>query len=89
MMKKVLLILGFSSCIYAPSSQLNVDFQTRFGPNSPVYNEPLYFSTKKTIKEQRAPNPIHNYRTKLRKSSEKKPKPYKRTKKNRTTLKLS
>lgn len=53
-MRYTLVILLLSICqLNAVESQFNTHFQRRFGPNSPIYNEPLYFSPRRTRSKRR------------------------------------
>ncbi|HLE76654.1 MAG TPA: hypothetical protein VI521_02650, partial [Candidatus Babeliales bacterium] len=49
--KSIFALLFFTSALCAVESQLSTQFQNRFGPNSPIYNEPLYFSYGKKSKK--------------------------------------
>ena len=51
-------------------SQFSTHFQRRFGLDSFIYNEPLYFSSKRLITKERTPK-TRNYRNKIKKNIEK------------------
>ncbi len=73
-----LLLIFFSSALLAVESQFNTHFQRRFGPASPMYNTPLYFSSKQTKPKKR---PFKKYRETVRKKLRKNNSRAKRTKK--------
>ncbi len=55
-----IITLVLSSTLSAMQSQFNNDFSMRFGPDSHIYNTPLYFGTvnhnnKKTPKKHKVP----------------------------------
>ena len=57
-MKRVALALLIIAPIQA------TDFSSRFGPNSPVYNQPLYFSAQHMItRPEKKANPKKRYYT--------------------------
>ena len=43
---KIVFLLLISYNLNAVESQINMSFQRRFGPDSFIYNEPLYFRDK-------------------------------------------
>lgn len=54
-MKKMiaLFFLMLPYTLFSAESQFNTCFNQRFGPNSPSYNEPLYFATDRITSSQK------------------------------------
>ncbi len=65
-----LILLLLSLPLNAVESQFSTHFQRRFGPDSFIYNEPLYFSSKRLNTKERTPK-MRNYRNKIKKNIEK------------------
>ena len=63
----LLCFLSFSS--YGVESQFCSHFQQRFGPNSPLYNEPLYFNRRKRKKAKQTVH-IGTHRERIKKELE-------------------
>ncbi len=47
MKKSTLFAFMYTPLLFCAGSQFNTDFLKRFGPNSALYNEPLYFATER------------------------------------------
>ncbi len=62
------LLFSFYQLI-AVEAQFNTHFQRRFGLDSPIYNGPLYFSSKRMKKKR--PLKKRNYRAKIQKKLQK------------------
>ena len=54
-MKKVAILCGAMISVFASATQFNHDFHRRFGPDSAIYNEPLYFSNREPKKRDNRP----------------------------------
>ncbi len=65
-MKKIIMICALICALHATATQFNHDFQRRFGPDSAIYNEPLYFS-KRSLSKNRDKRPRRrSYREQIR-----------------------
>ncbi len=62
------LLFSFYQLI-AVEAQFSTHFQRRFGLNSPIYNGPLYFSSKRMTKK--CPLKKRNYRDRIKKKLQK------------------
>ncbi len=68
--KSSLYLLLFSSYqLIAVEAQFSTHFQRRFGLDSPIYNGPLYFSSKRMTKKR--PLKKQNYRKQIQKKLQK------------------
>ncbi len=63
------LSLLFSFQLIAVEAQFSTHFQRRFGLDSPIYNEPLYFSSKRITKKR--PLKKGNYRETIQRKLQK------------------
>lgn len=64
-MKKIsIFFVALISTLHATATQFNHDFQRRFGPDSAIYNEPLYFSNREPKKRDNRPR--KSFRTQIR-----------------------
>jgi len=72
---KIAFLFLFTCSLNAVESQLNMSFQRRFGPNSFIYNEPLYFTqrAKKKKKTRVTGSYREQIRKKLKKTNRKRP----------------
>lgn len=52
-MKKLMMRSLLCSVLYTTSTQGNFDFGRRFGPDSVIYNTPLYFTARTATKAKR------------------------------------
>lgn len=59
---KICLLLLIGSPMYGIVTQFNRDFQIRYGPASPVYNQPLYFACHNMINKPCHKNKRKKYR---------------------------
>ncbi len=50
----------------AQEGQLSTTFQRRFGPDSALFNNPLYFSTRQMVNQKKAKPRKRNYRDEIR-----------------------
>ncbi len=62
---KIVFLLLIPCSLNAVESQLNMSFQCRFGPDSFMYNEPLYFKDKP--KKKKPLKSTGRYREQVRK----------------------
>jgi len=63
-MKKTVICCTLISA-FATANQINHDFQRRFGPDSAIYNKPLYFSNNHESKK-RDQRPRKSFREQIR-----------------------
>jgi len=63
-MKKIVLLCALISTAYKTATPLTLDFQRRFGPDSALYNEPLYFS-KRSVRKNHDHRPRRSYREQI------------------------
>jgi hypothetical protein len=72
---KIAFLFLFTCSLNAVESQLNMSFQRRFGPDSFMYNEPLYFAQKPQKKKtvQSTGRYREQIRKKLKKTNRKRP----------------
>ena len=56
-MKKIVVVcaIGIFAKLHMAATQFNYDFQRRFGPDSVIYNEPLYFASKEPKNRDKRP----------------------------------
>ena len=74
-MKKIIVLMLCIQTMHGMQSQFNRDFTYRFGPNSPIYNTPLYFGEGRKYHIDAPPRkqPRKNYRTRSKAKKEKCP----------------
>jgi hypothetical protein len=63
-MKKKVLFYALICALHVTITQTNSDFQRRFGSESTIYNQPLYFSTQEVKKRDNRPR--KSFRTQIR-----------------------